>query len=285
MAEIEIYTPKTFEEYVQTVGELNRGNEGTSWYRGAADASHGLLPGLYRKPLGKNAAEWAGLEQDMMLSFSQRSMPFVDDRITPGEGGSAGEWALLFYMQHFRIPTRLLDWSLSPFVALFFAASGEFTPSAKTKSKKIEFKKNAVVWVLNPKKWNQTAWNTRSYAKGIAFTNEPLLKSYRPPITGTDKSDLPVAMFGAHNNRRIVAQRGAFTIFGAGTTSMDAQFKNYRFPDAIQFSNELAKIVIKNELLPDFRSSLFSYGITDSVIYPDLEGLAHEIKREFGFEE
>jgi hypothetical protein len=285
LATIEIYEPKTFEEYVQVIGRVNTRNGGASWYRGADDASHGLTPGLYRKPLAADPAGWASLEENMMLSFSQRSMPFVDRPITPSEDGKDGDWSLLFYMQHFRIPTRLLDWSQSPFVGLFFAATGPFETSSKTKSGKIEFKKDAVVWVLNPSKWNQTAWSNLTYKKGVAFTNEPFLKGYRPPISGRDKNDLPIAMFGAHNNRRIVAQRGAFTISGASTAAMDRQFETYRFPDKVQFTDELSKIILDKTLLPEFRQSLFSYGITDSVIYPDLEGVAHEIKREFGFEE
>ena len=47
----------------------------------------------------------------------------------------------------------------------------------------------------------------------------------------------------------------------------------------------LQKVTVKKEHIPDIRSSLLKKGFTESVVFPDLDGLAKEIRREFGFEQ
>jgi hypothetical protein len=44
------------------------------------------------------------------------------------------------------------------------------------------------------------------------------------------------------------------------------------------------KVVVKKGRLPHMYEALRRHGITDSVAFPDLDGLAREIKREFIFE-
>jgi hypothetical protein len=46
----------------------------------------------------------------------------------------------------------------------------------------------------------------------------------------------------------------------------------------------LTKLILPSDALPDMRKSILSHGITESVVFPDLEGLAKEMKLEFGFE-
>ena len=71
------------------------------WFRGHSKASFNLLPSLARDP--------KALERESLLSkrFKQNAYPF---RQTPPQS----EWEWLFLMQHFGIPTRLLDWTESP---------------------------------------------------------------------------------------------------------------------------------------------------------------------------
>ena len=46
----------------------------------------------------------------------------------------------------------------------------------------------------------------------------------------------------------------------------------------------LMKLVLRKGRLPHMYEALRRQGITDSVVFPDLDGLAREIKREFSFE-
>jgi hypothetical protein len=85
-------------------------------------------------------------------------------------------------------------------------------------------------------------------------------------------------IYGTYNSPRIVAQRGGFALFGQGTEPMEEIFKQDKFP-----SNILTKIVIEKDKVDDIRESLFRKGFTESVVFPDLDGLAKEIRRLFGF--
>ena len=88
----------------------------------------------------------------------------------------------------------------------------------------------------------------------------------------------PVALLGTHNSARIVAQRGVFTIFGKNTSPMEKVFEDNNFP-----ANCLTKLILPKEKIDEISKALFAIGFLDSVIFPDLPGLAKEIKRTFGF--
>ena len=93
-------------------------------------------------------------------------------------------------------------------------------------------------------------------------------------------NNFPVALHGTHNSPRIVAQRGVFTIFGQDTMTMDNIFRKYDFP-----TDCLIKFTFKKRLLQEIRNSLLAYGITESAVFPDLEGLAKELRRLYEFED
>jgi FRG domain-containing protein len=78
----------------------------TKWFRGSKSPSHGLLPKLLRDPA------LAKREGYIAVEFRRRA----HSRLTSVH--SQFEW--LCAMQHYGVPTRLLDWSESLAVALFF---------------------------------------------------------------------------------------------------------------------------------------------------------------------
>ncbi len=59
---------------------------------------------------------------------------------------------------------------------------------------------------------------------------------------------------------------------------MEQVFSTKGFPDKV-----LKKIEIEKNIVDEIRASLFRKGFTESVVFPDLDGLAKEIRREFGF--
>lgn len=180
-------------------------------------------------------------------------------------------------MQHYRVPTRLLDWSENPFIPTYFAVvDAQFKV---TKGGKISFNKDAVVWALNPVAWNRHALSHQSFDGGVLTPDDDALKGYKPVHPFAGMNNYPVAIYGAHNSPRIVAQRGVFTIFGQITEPMEKAYTGRGYP-----KDSLVKIVFDRNVLERIRASIFNHGMTESMVFPDLVGLAREIRRAFEFE-
>lgn len=82
-------------------------------YRGVTATTHLLKPSI-----GRFANYCRSLEMITMRDFRLLSRPYFSD-------ANRSEWEWLFLAQHYGLPTRLLDWTESPFTALYFASLGD----------------------------------------------------------------------------------------------------------------------------------------------------------------
>ena len=92
-------------------------------------------------------------------------------------------------------------------------------------------------------------------------------------------------MISNHNSPRIVAQKGTFVLFGNKLASMDEVYVSEKQEDGTDKypKDSLVQLVIPKENISEIHEGLIKIGITDSVAFPDLEGLAREIKRIYKF--
>lgn len=248
-----------FSSYVADHASQTRG----FWFRGAQDSdNHNLVPTLYRHATKNKVEDLNKLETELMTAFRHRSPPFV--REIPKD-----DFELLFLMQHHGVPTRLLDWSENPYVALFFALEDARRENALDET-------DAAVWVLDPYALNVSALANHRNTERVLAANDVLLNAYRPQLHIDNSGALPIAMYGVHNSQRIVAQRGVFVLFGSSTTAMNKE------PLIINHKT-LIKLVISKTAKRDMFKALSNLGVTDSVVYPDLDGLAREIRYRYGY--
>jgi hypothetical protein len=269
MAKVHEEKPQTFTSFVELVEKLQNQSASSLWFRGCGLANFELLPSLYRHRTKKRLDELASLESQIMMRFRQRSIPLHARSL-------ADDWDTLFFMQHYGVPTRLLDWSESPFIGLYFAVMT--APFVYDSNGKPKFQNDAAVWILDPIKWNRHSLIHQSYDGGILSPGDDALKGFKPSPSFAGMNNHPVSLFGAHNSPRIVAQRGVFTIFGQNIKPMEKVFDDEHFP-----TDSLTKVIVKRSRIARFRASILNHGVTESVVFPDLEGLAKEIKRGFNF--
>lgn len=232
-----------------------------SWYRGCSDAKHKLIPSLYRHPVKTSFSDLLELEREVTTRFVQRSLPFVNRPMLD-------EWDKLFLMQHYGVPTRLLDWSENPFVSIYFALSSTVVSKSS----------DAALWMIDPVAWNQAALKHISYKGGVLDPSHRAMNSYAPGTVPTEIPTMPIMVYGSYNSPRIVAQRGGFALFGQQNASLNEAYERSDYQPGI-----IKKIEIPHAKIDEIKKSLFRKGFTESVVFPDLEGLAKELKRGFGF--
>lgn len=246
--------------YVRRIEELRATAEAEFWYRGVKRASYPLKPTLFRHTKYKNISEITELETNLYNEFCFQSPSFVSVSLQ-------GAWDTLFLMQHYRIPTRLLDWTLNPFAALFFAIDGH------------NGKDDAAVWLLKPKEWNRGVLSDIGGPAQIYNTDEEILNQYHPDLAGSTRRSEPLAIDGIINNARINAQKGKFIVFGHKNEPLEEFYERVDDWD----SAPLIKLRIPAKKVNELSQLIFECGITHTSLFPDLEGLAMEIRHKYGF--
>lgn len=247
-------------EYLETVTSLGRGGD-ELWYRGASTIDYGLRPGLYWR-------DKADLESNLVHKFLVRYKAYTKESIT-------NPWELYALMQHHGLPTRLLDWTKSPLIALFFAL---------TQDPNID--KDRVVWVLPPYDLNKSSLGLDSIFCPAILSSRHLevdgetsinLDAYLPEALDPDDNySLPprvIAIETPLSIARVHSQQGCFTLHGSNQAGVEDQF----LKDDAPF---LAAIVLKTKgRLADFLEPLTLWGINEDLIYQDLDAMTRNILR------
>jgi hypothetical protein len=103
---------ESWAEFQRTIEPYLDGN----WlFRGVTSVRHTLVPSVGRERDG--VAYSAAMETRLFEQFKREALPFLPAR-------PATDWEWLALAQHHGVPTRLLDWSESPSVSLFFSVWG-----------------------------------------------------------------------------------------------------------------------------------------------------------------
>ena len=255
------YEATSFAEFIAAVESAKTAINGRElWFRGISKVTHKLVPSLFRHPTKITIDDISSLESEIYQEFTFRSPSY--------DAVKRDDWDRLFLMQHYRSPTRLLDWTSSPLVALFFAVSHATDNNT-----------DAAVWVMDPAAWKAGILYDISQAPVVFSTTDDILEPFHPKNKTKGRSQ-PLAMEGIINNARINAQKGKFVIFGHQLKSQEDHAQECAVWNA---EIPLHKIVCKSPNIPKIASDLNNYGITHTSIYPDLEGLAVEIKIRAGY--
>lgn len=229
-------------------------------YRGDRDANWPLLTSLDKlggagSPHGK-----ADLEEHILRNFIRYSRPYFSQP-------PVNEWEVLVAAQHHGLPTRLLDWTYSPLVAAHFATLGGGTDSDR------------LVWRLN--------W--KSVHRFFGLPELALLIQDLEGILGQEGPMTPWNLFNARRGAkpfacmleppslspRIVAQSATFTLCSDKRQSFDCFLESHGLGSA------LTKFIIPAKETARFRDQLDLVSVDERRLFPDLDGVAAEMRRYY----
>ncbi len=216
------------------------------WFRGHGDVAWGLDCTLSRN---------GGMEKELPLirRFKQNALPLITTR--PGD-----EWEWLFLMQHHGLPTRLLDWTESVLVSLYFAINGSGTDHDDT---------DGCIWGLLPQALNASSLRDPQANTVLGLGEDPHLDQYLPSrITAQAQPFQPMAATAIRSNPRIQMQQGVFTVFHKELTGLDQ----------LAETDFLWKIVIPAAQKQIIRRELEVLNVSKLSLFPELSNAAEHAK-------
>ncbi|MTC50883.1 FRG domain-containing protein [Providencia alcalifaciens] len=209
---------------VQELVSIVDGNSSLGYlYRGESDFEYKLKPSLarYSDRAAINGYDLLGNEKYSLQIFNSELPQYHKNHVN-------GKFELMAIAQHHGLPTRLLDWSLSPLVALYFAVNENKGTDASLYS----FRTGSMRWA----------------------TEDDISKS----VDENEEEDVFVYQ-SKHLTPRLKNQQGVFTF-------------HKRFEE--EFNNpNLQKYRIPVDCIDSIKWQLIQLGITDKVIYGDLDAL------------
>jgi hypothetical protein len=212
------------------------------WWRGQANSICKLSPSVFRPKDGGYR-----YEQNIILRFTKKAITRYER--CPKDDDLPG-W--LFLMQHYRLPTRLLDWTESIMVAAFFAVCE--LPS-----------QNATLWALNPFRLNQHQTGKKQF---FGTGGEETLPFFHNAFNASRPCpEKIIALITREIDIRMMVQLSAFTIHGT-STPIDDLHDNDKF---------LMQFLIPTAAKPTIKRELERFAICESNLFPDLEHLAKDV--------
>jgi hypothetical protein len=236
-----------FKRIVEAQQELGIGRQG-GWFRGVKKAVHKLEPSMLRHPGLEH------VEHNLMARFVRQGARYLD---------TTDKWARLAFMQHYGVPTKLMDWTTDLTSAIYFALAY----NAKS-DKDID---GPHVWVLNPFRLNGL---DKSAGKRMIFDNMDEIPEYKPKGILKDNDwpyKLPIAIAVDWRDRRIEHQRGVFTYHGTDGSPLDKLVGGLK-PKC------LVKVSINKDEIEDLLAHLRDAGITHHRMLQDPDSLGLDIK-------
>jgi len=231
----------SLQDFITAAEELNAEWPGEIWWRGHASPTFVLQAGTHRAERGSR------YEQNLTLRFRQyaptrhANCPAQEDFVS---------W--LFLMQHYGLPTRLLDWSASVLIAAFFAVTDR--PD-----------EDGVVFAIEPRRMNAA---TNGDPTLVPTTSSPARELFVGAFDDRQTESRTIAVMTHEIDDRMLVQQAAFTIHG-NEEPLDAR------SDAAEF---VRRFDIPASAKQRLHSQLKIIGFRRFTLFPDLTNLALDLK-------
>jgi hypothetical protein len=226
-------------------------------FRGLSDESFDLKTSLIR--LG---GPYAGLESHLIRNFRKYAQLGDADL-------HYSEWKWLTIGQHHGLPTRLLDWTYSPFVALHFLTADQS-----------KMDRDGAVWCVDyvlchrdflPPSLKEVLEQAGSYLFTVGMLEEVTSR-----LSDFDQlASEPFALFfePPSMDARIVNQYALFSVLSSPVATIDGWLKPRQ--------HLYRRVIIPKEIKWEVRDKLDQSNITERVLFPGLDGLANWLRRHY----
>lgn len=215
-------------------------------FRGVTDKkNHKLIPSVGR--INKDVLCNLSIkeyEEETLERFKLRANAEVDCQ-------PENNWEWLALAQHHGLPTRLLDWTTSPLIALYFATKPEVDYTGTVKE-------------CNPSGGAVYTMHTCKYID---------IENCAPDPFEHDEHGI---FYPPHITKRISGQFGIFSIQPNPEEEFQKGFPNNE-------GNELFKLTFDSKVASEIQRSLYLLGIRHESVFPDLDGFTHDLKVKFNF--
>lgn len=208
-------------------------------YRGVSKSSYKLLSSLSRVNTHQISNEVDSLESNLISEFKRLALPELKSQPT-----TDFEW--LFLAQHYGLPTRLLDWTINPLIALFFAVEKNDGEDAK------------IFRCAHPLTYDYERFDYRT-----AEIQEKL----KHPLDILHGMNYGKVLFiqPPYKDARYINQKSIFSCQAKPLEPLDV--------------DSITELVIDRTLKFNLREQLRVMGISHSFVYPGLEGVSAEITK------
>lgn len=225
------------------------------WYRGSTTTSHALVPSIGRSPYEIT------YERALINAFKQNAVQFVDQR-------PPSEWEWLFLARHHSVPTRLLDWTESPLIGLYFAVNAADGSSRNEK-------RDGALWLLLPTELNRYANISLPDARALPMfeDNDQHLANYLPSKLASEQQTrlTPAAGIAIRHSKRMQAQHSVFTVTHRDQTSIESLGKG----------GHIGRYIIPAGAKGRIRSQLDALKIDRLSVFPELDNAARIARRPY----
>ncbi len=228
------------------------------WFRGSTNRKHSLVPTLGRKPFNLEQ------EPDLIKAFKQNAIQFVEQR-------PQSEWEWLFLARHHAVPTRLLDWTESPLIGLYFATHSVGLPAHIDRNDG----KDGALWVLLPVDLNRQASIELSGKRELPIfeDNDQHLRNYLPTVMASERSSrlIPVAGIAVRHSKRMQAQHSVFTVTHRDQSAIES----------VGDGNHIGRYIIPAAAKPRIRRQLTALRIDRLSVFPELDNVAQLARKPY----
>ncbi len=273
---------KNIADFVKELQKLPQNRNTELFFRGHSDVQYKLEPSIYR------SNKLISNEHNLFKEFILRTpTDFLNEKSSLEK---------LVKMQHYGLPTRLLDITTNPLVALYFACNGKDKRDGKvivfripnydikyydsdTVSILANISKRPSSFTINEiKKLNIENFNNKDEIKYLLHEIKEE-KSYFQPIINPKDIERVVAVKVEQSNNRIIKQSGAFLIFGINENKTSPA----NIPDkwTVNLESKGIDFRIDNKSKETILKELDIVGINESTLFPELENQAAYLKNRY----